>query len=600
MSLFVISRQAYASPIDGFNKMSCEELNALVENIFDNELLETEEIKNGAEKIYKAILEKNCTTLPDALNLVGFYCYNKNEPVRAKYYLNRADSLLQVTGQQRSKAAVRNMTYLGLNAQIGGNHKASYYYYEKALSLSKEIAFSYGIMQSYINQSLYFLKKEDTKKAKEFLIKAEQYKEGNPHMSGYLYHNLSRVYLIEKDYEEALKNIKIAEKIWTDLGFSKGLYFINSNLAHIDLKYNKDTLQWKSHMDQALLHLERDGSYSRHGIYKALAWYHTEKKEEEDAIHFFEKALEESASFEENELLDIVGALIELYGSKDDIENIKRLNQSAIKVFDQKSEMYKAEADKWLLTELTLENKIGENEFLKFRNKAFLTSWILTVGFLLVFGFILFKYYRQKGEQKRLEDAQEFRSMISSNLHDNVGSTLAGLAMKSEILSLDVDNELKDELIGISEISRHAMTSLRDTVWAVDIRKDSYKNLTIKMLDHGEEQLSLKNINFTNDIKCTNPEAYIDPELRQNIYLIFKEAITNILKHSNADIVHLKVRQSDKKYKLSIMDNGDTSKSSVSSGSGLANMEMRAKNIGATLKIDSDNGFKISLKYNIS
>ena len=49
---------------------------------------------------------------------------------------------------------------------------------------------------------------------------------------------------------------------------------------------------------------------------------------------------------------------------------------------------------------------------------------------------------------------------------------------------------------------------------------------------------------------------FIDPEKRQNVYLIFKEAITNIMKHSDASHVQILFSQEKNKLSLIIHDNG--------------------------------------------
>ena len=593
-TLFLAPAEVKATPIDNFKNMSCEEYSVFLEDIFDRDLLETKEIRESSQEIYQVALDKNCASLADAMNLMAFQYYNKNQPLKVSEYLAMADSIIQATDQIYSKANVRNKMYQGLNIQIGGNLKLAHIYFEKALEISERISFTQGKIQAYLNLSLYYIGTKETSKARELLEKATEFNDGNQLLTGYVYHNLSRCYLYENNYDKAIEYSKVSEKIWNEIDFSKGLHFVNAHLAGIKLKLG-DTIQWKQHIDKALFFGEKDESFARHGIYHTLAWYHANRNEDDKAIYYFEKAFDQSASFEENELVNITGALISLYEKKGDLENIKRVNQKAIDFFDKKSEKYINEAEKWQVTELRLENKIRENEFLKFRSKAFLISWISTIGVFIILGFLLFKYFRQKSAQKRMKDAQEFRSLVSSNLHDNVGSTLAGLAMKTEMMSLEATDQTKEDLLSISKISRDAMTSLRDTVWAIDVRKDRFKDLADKMIDFGQEHLAYKKFEFIHDIKCKTPYAFIEPEKRQTIYLIFKEAITNILKHSNGDLVVLKLRQNGRRFKMSIKDNGAPHDEKISAGSGLENMKSRAEKIGGKLKIKKEDGFKISL-----
>ena len=102
--------------------------------------------------------------------------------------------------------------------------------------------------------------------------------------------------------------------------------------------------------------------------------------------------------------------------------------------------------------------------------------------------------------------------------------------MKSQILAIEASEENKEVLNEISSMGREAMERMRDTVWAIDSRKDKVENLIDKMRDHAEKNLPLKKMKhvFINQVGDT--KQFIDPEKRQNIYLIYKEAIANIMK----------------------------------------------------------------------
>ncbi|HOY17439.1 MAG TPA: hypothetical protein PLC89_09105, partial [Haliscomenobacter sp.] len=90
-------------------------------------------------------------------------------------------------------------------------------------------------------------------------------------------------------------------------------------------------------------------------------------------------------------------------------------------------------------------------------------------------------------------------------------------------------------------------------------------------------------------------KKFINPEKRQNIYLIFKEAITNILKHSDATQVNIIFEQEKGHLRLVVQDNGMVSTQKPSDGSGMSNMAMRAKNMGGSLYAVYENGFRVEL-----
>jgi two-component system NarL family sensor kinase len=86
----------------------------------------------------------------------------------------------------------------------------------------------------------------------------------------------------------------------------------------------------------------------------------------------------------------------------------------------------------------------------------------------------------------------------------------------------------------------------------------------------------------------------LDPALKQNIYLVFKESINNIIKHANASKVEISLHQKSNYFEMIIQDNGQGFHLKESfTGHGLRNMKRRAKAIGATFDIQNKNGTTI-------
>ncbi|MCU0340921.1 MAG: histidine kinase [Spirosomaceae bacterium] len=225
---------------------------------------------------------------------------------------------------------------------------------------------------------------------------------------------------------------------------------------------------------------------------------------------------------------------------------------------------------------------------------------LMCVGYLLYFvAFFASIYYiiqvRVQQRLQKIKELEAIRLRISSNLHDDVGTILSGLAMQSEMLALTTFKDQKDTLYEIRDMSHDAMERMRDTVWAIDSRKDKYENLIDRMRAYVEKNLNLKNIKHTFNIEVEDAKAAINPEMRQNLYLILKEAITNICKHSDATQVNVVFRQNKKSLYLLIHDNGNPKTATNTDGMGLHNMTNRAKAIGATLNINRENGYKVEL-----
>ncbi|MEM9930211.1 MAG: triple tyrosine motif-containing protein, partial [Bacteroidota bacterium] len=221
-------------------------------------------------------------------------------------------------------------------------------------------------------------------------------------------------------------------------------------------------------------------------------------------------------------------------------------------------------------------------------------TWFYLLCLLLISGIIyaIFQY--------RLEQAlkvERLRVKISSDLHDDVGGMLSGLAMQTELLELTATEETKPKLARVAAMSRSAMSRMRDTVWAIDARKDTLEDLMDRMREHAEETLTPRNIQYSINAGSLNPKRKLATDVRQSLYLIYKEAVTNIAKHSNGDTANVELRDEAGRIALRIHDNGKVkAKNYKTTGAGQRNMQMRAASIGAVLLVETSDGFKIEVK----
>lgn len=201
----------------------------------------------------------------------------------------------------------------------------------------------------------------------------------------------------------------------------------------------------------------------------------------------------------------------------------------------------------------------------------------------------------------RLQQAlkiERMRIKISSDLHDDVGTILSGLAMQSEMLELRASEADKPKLKRIAELSRWAMSHLRDAVWAIDARKDKLENLFDRMREYAEETLAPKGIHFKIETENLSLKQNLPVNVRQNLYLIYKEAVTNAAKHSNGDQVSIRLQKNaEGNLEMRICDNGTAAeKTWKTTGSGLSNMQMRAEQIGGRLTVSREQGYCVVLK----
>jgi ligand-binding sensor domain-containing protein/two-component sensor histidine kinase len=227
--------------------------------------------------------------------------------------------------------------------------------------------------------------------------------------------------------------------------------------------------------------------------------------------------------------------------------------------------------------------------------QIFYKKWWFIILVLLVNAGIVYALFKWRLQQ--LLELERLRTKISSDLHDDVGSLLSGLAMQTELLEMNASQEDKSKLQKIAAISRSAISQMRDLVWSIDSRRNTSNDLIERMHELAEELLLPRDISFTIDSTGTNQgNKKLPPPVKQNLFLIYKESITNLLKHSDASHLQITIENHAKGCVFLIKDNGSVKDNYSSTGLGLANIELRAKTIGGTVTFETDNGFAIRLE----
>lgn len=173
---------------------------------------------------------------------------------------------------------------------------------------------------------------------------------------------------------------------------------------------------------------------------------------------------------------------------------------------------------------------------------------------------------------------------------------LSGIAMQSELLGTTAKKEDKSKLNKIALLSRDAISSMRDLVWSIDNRRERVSDLLERMQELADELLFPKNISFRVEKNDLNLNKKLSITAKQQLFFIFKEAITNILKHSNAKNVVVIFRNQNGLGQVVIKDDGTFQKSKKSTGFGLANMALRAQKMKATIDFIKEDGFEIHVK----
>lgn len=216
------------------------------------------------------------------------------------------------------------------------------------------------------------------------------------------------------------------------------------------------------------------------------------------------------------------------------------------------------------------------------KSQAFWQKWwfwpsiVIYILLILGVGFYLFFIYDLRQKLK----LQHIRNQIASDLHDEVGSNLNSIAIFIELLRKRIITEKPDLLPimdKISDNSEETVLLMRDTVWAINPENDSTEKLFERMRAFGVEILTAKEIFFDFELMIDIKKDVFSMEQRRNIYLIYKEAINNISKHSCATQARCKVVLQNGIININISDNGKGFDfDSIFDGNGLKNFKHRS------------------------
>jgi ligand-binding sensor domain-containing protein len=223
------------------------------------------------------------------------------------------------------------------------------------------------------------------------------------------------------------------------------------------------------------------------------------------------------------------------------------------------------------------------------------TAWFRLLIALAAAGLIYLVYrYRIN----RLLELERMRIQIASDLHDDIGSTLTKIAVYSEIIQTTTEKKkVKDTSWKIGDMSREIITTLSDVVWSIDARNDTVGDLIDRMRDFLDTAFPPGSIQIDFQTSGLAFQQKINQTLRQNIYLIFKEAVNNAAKHAKASQIRLSLTNGQGDFRMEIADNGVgiNATQERSGHHGLANMRLRAARINGDLAIETSPGTRVIL-----
>jgi ligand-binding sensor domain-containing protein/signal transduction histidine kinase len=220
--------------------------------------------------------------------------------------------------------------------------------------------------------------------------------------------------------------------------------------------------------------------------------------------------------------------------------------------------------------------------------------WWAILTAVLMMASLLYGAHRYRVAQ--LVEMEKVRTRIALDLHDDIGSSLSQISVLSEVARQQAgrDTPSAQSLARVAEISRDLVDALGDIVWAINPKRDRIGDLVQRMRRFGEDVLNSRNIEFN----CHVPEAVLEMELaaglRRQVFLVFKEGVHNIARHSHCRSAKAELTVEDGQFSLSLSDDGAgfaLSDVEGGDGHGLTSMRKRADELGGKLQVQSGDGF---------
>ncbi len=212
---------------------------------------------------------------------------------------------------------------------------------------------------------------------------------------------------------------------------------------------------------------------------------------------------------------------------------------------------------------------------------------------------------RAEEEKMRLYEeriAEEKRHLLEKekilmDLHDGIGGITTNISILSE-LGQKADNlAAVDKILAtISRLSREGISEIRSFMHSLDTKDLNWRTLAAELRNQGTSMLEPHSIAFAMESSVGDGNELPGSLLWVNLFKIYKEALTNVIKHSRATAVKVDLAVSASAVVVTVEDNGTGWNTHQGNGRGLSNMRRRAEEIGGTLAFQSGEGTRVRVE----
>ncbi len=229
---------------------------------------------------------------------------------------------------------------------------------------------------------------------------------------------------------------------------------------------------------------------------------------------------------------------------------------------------------------------------------------IASTLFLLVFFMgrrkrekLVLEHTLQRSKDEHLIHGLKMRERMSEDLHEELGAGLSALKLWTEMdLAEESDPRKKKLLQDRAALADELVASLRQIIWAMNSPASSLKNLVDYLNDTAHLFCAQHGIRLHVEVDGQWPPTILSADQRRDPYLLLKEALTNVVKHSGANSVELRLQWRNGLY-VELHDNGKGVQGDLESlpGNGLRTMQRRITALGGRVDLDGSQGMLITV-----
>jgi ligand-binding sensor domain-containing protein/signal transduction histidine kinase len=201
---------------------------------------------------------------------------------------------------------------------------------------------------------------------------------------------------------------------------------------------------------------------------------------------------------------------------------------------------------------------------------------------------------------------ERMRTAIATDLHDDIGASLSQIAILSEVARVRGHGQggPGEPLERVAALARELVDSMGDIVWSIRAEPHGMDSLVRRMREFALDLLASQGIEFEFQTPPTGENVQLSLQARRQLFLIFKECIHNVARHSGSTAVKAELKVVDREIALTVEDNGKGSKPSEkppgwTGGNGIPGMRQRAESLGGRLQLTSKPGAGCTVEIHI-